>query len=245
MNNLKIFDNPEFGQVRTMMIGGEPWFVGKDVAEALGYGEGKSLANAVANHVDEMDKGVTDLMTPGGTQKVIIINESGMYSLIFGSKLPNAKKFKRWVTSEVLPAIRKTGTYTAPRTTTEWIRLLADGNVELANRIEGVENKVESLENDMPLYSCEVDEIQGHVKRKAVKVLGGKDSEAYQDASLRASVFKDMYGQLKREYGCVASYKSIKRRYIADVHEFIDGYELPTVLGEQVHVANAQMSLAM
>ena len=108
-----------------------------------------------------------------------------------------------------------------------------------------MENKVESLENDMPLYSCEVDEIQGHVKRKAVKVLGGKDSEAYQDASLRASVFKDMYSQLKREYGCVASYKSIKRRYIADVHEFIDGYELPTVLSEQVQHANAQLSMAV
>ena len=161
------------------------------------------------------------------------------------SKLPNAKKFKRWVTSEVLPAIRKTGTYTAPRTAAEWIRLLAEGNADLTNRVEGVENKVESLENDMPLYSCEVDEIQGHVKRKAVKVLGGKDSEAYQDASLRASVFKDMYSQLKREYGCVASYKSIKRRYIADVHEFIDGYELPTVLSEQVQHANAQLSMAV
>ena len=133
----------------------------------------------------------------------------------------------------------------APLTTAQQIQLLAQGNVDLANRIEGVENKVESLENDMPLYSCEVDEIQGHVKRKAVKVLGGKDSEAYQDASLRASVFKDMYGQLKREYGCVASYKSIKRRYIADVHEFIDRYELPTVLSEQVQHANAQLSMAV
>ena len=242
MNNLKIFDNPEFGQVRTMMIDGEPWFVGKDVAEILAYSNSR---DALAKRVDEEDKGVAKCDTLGGIQELAVINESGLYSLILSSKLPNAKKFKRWVTSEVLPAIRKTGTYTAPRTTTEWIRLLAEGNVDLTNRIEGVENKVESLENDMPLYSCEVDEIQGHVKRKAVKVLGGKDSEAYQDASLRASVFKDMYGQLKREYGCVASYKSIKRRYIADVHEFIDGYELPTVLGEQVHVANAQMSLAM
>lgn len=97
----------------------------------------------------------------------------------------------------------------------------------------------------MPLYSCEVDEIQGHVKRKAVKVLGGKNSEAYQDASIRASVFKDMYTQLKREYGCVTTYKSIKRKYIAEVHEFIDAYELPTVLDEQVHSVNVQMSMAV
>lgn len=111
MDGLKIFENEEFGQVRTVTIDGEPWFVGKDVARALGYGEGKSLNNAVANHVDEEDKGVTDLMTPGGKQNFIIINESGLYALIFGSKQERAKRFKRWVTSEVLPALRKTGHY--------------------------------------------------------------------------------------------------------------------------------------
>ncbi len=81
------------------------------MALALGYGEGKSLANAVANHVDVEDKGVTELMTPGGTQKMTIINESGLYSLVLSSKLPTAKMFKRWVTAEVLPALRRTGTY--------------------------------------------------------------------------------------------------------------------------------------
>ncbi len=242
MNDLRIFDSPEFGQVRTAMIGSEPYFAGKDVAEILGYADPNK---AIAMHVDEDDKLNDKTASSLGQRGGWFINESGLYSLILSSKLPNAKKFKRWVTSEVLPAIRKTGTYTAPRTAAEWIRLLAEGNADLTNRVEGVENKVESLENDMPLYSCEVDEIQGHVKRKAVKVLGGKDSEAYQDASLRASVFKDMYSQLKREYGCVASYKSIKRRYIADVHEFIDRYELPTVLSEQVQHANAQLSMAV
>lgn len=242
MKDLRIFDSPEFGQVRTAMIGSEPYFAGKDVAEILGYADPNK---AIAMHVDEDDKLNDKTASSLGQRGGWFINESGLYSLILSSKLPNAKKFKRWVTSEVLPAIRKTGTYTAPRTAAEWIRLLAEGNADLTNRVEGVENKVESLENDMPLYSCEVDEIQGHVKRKAVKVLGGKDSEAYQDASLRASVFKDMYSQLKREYGCVASYKSIKRRYIADVHEFIDGYELPTVLSEQVQHANAQLSMAV
>lgn len=113
MSNIQIFNNPEFGEIRTIDQNGEPWFVGKDVAQALGYGEGKSLANAVANHVDEQDKGVTELMTPGGTQKMVIINESGLYSLCFSSKLEGAKKFKRWVTSEVLPSIRKNGGYIA------------------------------------------------------------------------------------------------------------------------------------
>ena len=113
--DLKVFENPEFGRIRIVEREGDPWFVGKDVAQALGYGEGKSLANAVANHVDEEDKGVTELMTPGGKQKMTIINESGIYSLVLSSKLPGAKKFKRWVTSEVLPSIRRRGVYATDR----------------------------------------------------------------------------------------------------------------------------------
>ena len=110
-NQITVFASDKFGDVRIVQIGNEPWFVGKDVATALGYGEGKSLANAVANHVDVEDKGVTKMMTPGGKQNVTIINESGLYSLIMSSKLPQAKAFKRWVTSEVLPTIRKHGAY--------------------------------------------------------------------------------------------------------------------------------------
>lgn len=111
MNEVQIFNNKEFGSVRIMEINGEPWLVGKDVAACLGYGKGKSLNNAVAKHVDEEDKGVIETMTPGGKQKVIVINESGVYALVFGSKLPTAKKFKHWVTSNVLPTLRKTGSY--------------------------------------------------------------------------------------------------------------------------------------
>ena len=92
MNELQIFNNEEFGNVRSLMIDNEPWLVGKDVARALGYGEGKSLNNAVAKHVDDEDKGVTEMMTPGGKQNVTIINESGLYALVFGSKLPNDKR---------------------------------------------------------------------------------------------------------------------------------------------------------
>lgn len=112
MNNIQIFKY-ENNDVRTVEMNGEPWFVGNDAAAALGYGKGKSLANAVTNHVDSEDKGVTELMTPGGKQNVTIINESGLYSLILSSKLPTAKQFKRWVTSEVLPSIRKNGGYIA------------------------------------------------------------------------------------------------------------------------------------
>ena len=110
MNELKVFNNPEFGKGRTVEINGEPWLVGKDVAAALGY---ENPQRAIRDHVDEEDKGVTEMVTPGGKQSVPIINESGLYSLVLSSKLPGAKKFRRWVTSEVLPSIRKTGHYTA------------------------------------------------------------------------------------------------------------------------------------
>lgn len=108
MNEVKIFNNEEFGQVRSIIIDGEPWFVGKDIATALGYAR---PTDAARNNTDSEDKGVSEIATPSGTQKMLIVNESGLYSLIFGSKLESAKKFKRWVTSEVLPSIRKTGTY--------------------------------------------------------------------------------------------------------------------------------------
>ena len=101
---LQVFNNAEFGSVRSTMINDEPYFVGKDVAEILGYSR---TADAIKVHVDKEDKGVSKILTPGGKQQVPVINESGLYSLILSSKLPNAKKFKRWVTSEVLPAIRK------------------------------------------------------------------------------------------------------------------------------------------
>lgn len=107
MSDIKVFENKEFGNLRTVMLEDNIWFVGKDVAAALGYGEGKSLANAVANHVDDEDKGVTKMMTPGGIQNVTIINESGLYSLILSSKLPSAKRFKHWVTHEVIPTARR------------------------------------------------------------------------------------------------------------------------------------------
>lgn len=108
MNDIRIFNNDEFGRVRTVTIDNEPWFVGKDVAEALGYSNSRK---ALSDHVHDDDKGVTKCDTLGGKQDLTIINESGLYALIFGSKLESAKRFKHWVTSEVLPSIRKNGIY--------------------------------------------------------------------------------------------------------------------------------------
>jgi prophage antirepressor-like protein len=115
-NQVQIFDNPEFGKIRTVIINGEIWFVGRDVATALGY---EKARNAIANHVDSEDALIWGIPTNGGVQQMTVINESGLYSLILSSKLPRAKEFKRWVTSEVLPAIRKTGSYSLPKNETQ------------------------------------------------------------------------------------------------------------------------------
>lgn len=108
MTEIRIFRNIEFGEIRTVTVDNESWFIGKDIADVLGY---ERTADAIRVHVDEEDKGVDKIQTPGGIQNMTIINESGLYSLILSSKMPEAKKFKRWVTTEILPSIRKHGTY--------------------------------------------------------------------------------------------------------------------------------------
>ncbi|MRI73497.1 phage antirepressor [Enterococcus mundtii] len=134
-------------EVRTILVNDEPYFVGKDVAEVLGY---SNTQKAILNHVDEEDKGVTKWDTLGGKQNMTIINESGLYSLILKSKLPNARKFKRWVTSEVLPTIRKTGSYTnVPQSFAQALRLAADleeKNQLLEQQIAEYEPKISYLD---------------------------------------------------------------------------------------------------
>ena len=121
MNKLEIFKNQDFGEIRTITIDGEPYFVGKDVAEILGYSRPD---HAINQHVDSGDKLTYQIGTSGQNRQMFIINESGLYSLILSSKLPSAKKFKRWVTSEVLPEIRKNGSYTkAPKSFKEALYL--------------------------------------------------------------------------------------------------------------------------
>lgn len=153
---LQIFNHDVFGKIRTIDEDGEPWFVGKDVAEALGYGKGKSLNNAIYAHVNEEDKGVTEMMTPGGKQNMTIINESGLYSLIMGSKLPSAKDFKRWVTSEVLPSIRKHGAYMTPDVLKQSI---ADPSymIGILSALNDEQHKSQALEAQLALEAPLVD----------------------------------------------------------------------------------------
>lgn len=143
MSDLQLFQNPEFGRVRIVEVNGEAWMVGKDVAEALGYAKAQ---NAIAAHVDEEDRKVAPIQgTPGGTQEMTIINESGLYSLVLSSKLPNARKFRRWVTTEVLPTVRRHGAYMTPETLQAAI-LNPDTMIQLCQQLKAEQEHSRQLE---------------------------------------------------------------------------------------------------
>lgn len=238
MDNLQIFSNSEFGEIRTALVNDEPMFCLIDICKAL------EIKNAtdVAKRLDEDE--LTRLNLGSRAGETNFITESGLYAVILRSDKPNAKKFRKWVTSEVLPSIRKTGGYSMPKTTGGQIQLLAQGYTELEQAVNSIKEDMTELKDNTPLYGCEIDEVKQHVNRKGIIVLGGKDSEAYKNGSIRSSVYSDIYKQLKREFGCVTTYKSIRRKYIDNVHKFIDDYALPMALAEQVKEANAQISMS-
>lgn len=246
---IQIFRNPEFGEVRTVMIDGEPWFVGNDCAAPLGYSAPK---NAIARYVDADDKQKHQFDSSGQNREMVIINESGLYSLIFGSKLPSAKKFKRWVTSEVLPQLRKTGGYQLPDLQNNPMRLLelhyeaikqVDRKADMAlDKTDKLEERFNQFEQDLPLLPEEADSVSGAVKKRVVEVLGGKSSNAYHDKSISQTAFIDAYRNLKRNFN-VRSYKCIKRNQIDAALRIAMEYEPPVYLEDKIQQVNAQMNL--
>ena len=157
-------------QVRTLKINGEPWFVGKDIATILGY---KKPENAIANHVEDEDKTTTLIQGTGSNykSKTVIVNESGMYSLIFSSQLFYAKRFKHWVTSEVLPAIRKTGSYQLPKTPEARLKLAMEATIHLDERMTNVEKDVDFIKNTSEIDSTQRFKLRKARDRKSVEVL--------------------------------------------------------------------------
>ncbi len=145
MNELQIFNNPEFGDIRVVEVDGEPWFVGKDMAEALGYSNPR---DALAKHVDAEDKRASRITTPSGEQEMTIINESGVYSLIFSSRLEKAREFKRWVTSVVLPSIRKHGAYIAPQAQPQELETFAAALETLTSAVQTLTQRMDQQEQD-------------------------------------------------------------------------------------------------
>lgn len=238
---LQIFNNSEFGEIRTITKDDEPMFCLADVCKALEL-EQVSRVKARLKTDGVTTSKVTDRL--GREQEATFINESNLYKTIFQSRKESAERFTEWVTGEVLPSIRKAGSYSMPKTTGGQIQLLAQGYTELEQAVNSIKEDMTELKDNTPLYGCEIDEVKQHVNRKGVIVLGGKDSEAYKNGSIRSSVYSDIYKQLKREFGCVTTYKSIRRKYIDNVHKFIDDYVLPMALAEQVNAANAQISMS-
>lgn len=242
---IQIFSNSEFGEIRTVVIDGEPWFIAKDISERLGYAQTANMLKIVEPE-DKMKKPSSELDDTFSkfASEISLINESGLYDAIFGSKLKNAKKFKRWVTTEVLPSIRKTGGYQMPVTNDEKIVVLAQGHVELRQEVNTIKADIEELKNDMPILPIEADRITTAVKRKGVSVLGGKESNAYKNKCLRQKVYNSIYAHVKYNFG-VKSYKSIKRSDVDKAIEIIEAYQPPFFLEQMIESENAQMRLEM
>lgn len=171
MNNLKIFENAEFGQVRTVILNNEAYFVGSDVAKALGYSEPRK---AVSRHVEE-DDGIKHPITDslGRTQEMTVINESGLYSLVLSSKLESAKRFKRWITSEVLPAIRQNGFYYNGLSTEMKAIIMHD------KKLVQINERLDTLENTMTIDFKRQRQLEKAVNKVVIEALGGKESLAY------------------------------------------------------------------
>ncbi len=193
MNDLKIW-NYENSKVRTVEINGEIWFVAKDVAAVLNYSNPR---DAVSRHVDEEDKGVVKHDTLGGVQNLAIINESGVYALIFGSKLPTAKKFKRWVTSEVLPSIRRTGGYGIDNTLSPELQVLIQHErtmQEQQKQLDAVQNKVDAIQ--------EIFTLTPENWKKDVRVAVGKLSMSIaEDYSMMQELYEQIYALLEDRAG--------------------------------------------
>ena len=195
MNRIQIFNSPEFGQVRTVIIHNAPWFVGKDIAEILGYAEPRST---VSKKVDNEDRGVAKIETPSGIQEMTVINESGLYSLVLGSKLPASKKFKRWITSEVIPSIRKYGMYA-----TDELLDNPDLLIQVATALKEEREKNQQLETEVKVKT----QLIGELKPKADymdQILNNKGlvtiTQIAKDYGMSGQVMNELLHKLKVQY---------------------------------------------
>lgn len=240
MNELQIF-NYNGNEVRTVQIDGEPWWVLKDVCGVLDIEQ----PTRVAERLEEDEVSQTHVIDSlGRKQNTYIINESGLYNVILRSDKPQAKPFRKWVTNEVLPSIRKTGGYQLPQMSKELRAIIMQDQKiqEVENRVNRVQEDLDEFKEEMPLLALDCDRISRAVHIKGVECLGGKDSLAYQDRSLRAKVYSDLHREIKRQFG-VTTYKAIRRNQCDNVCRIVSEYELPMVLQEQVEAANTNMLL--
>ncbi len=242
MEELQIFNNEEFGNVRSLVIDNEPWFVGKDVAEALGY---KNVRDSLARHIDSDDKrdGVVIHDSMGREQKPIIINESGLYSLILSSKLESAKKFKHWVTSEVLPTLRKTGSYAkVPTDPRELLTLTIKAHEQTAQRVDVLEEKVSDLEKSTTIDSSQQYTLERIAKTTVISALGGIDSRAYQLMSrkLFSSIWRDY-----KKYFKLGSYRDTLKTDYENAKNYLESWSPEVNTSLKIKEYNSQLSMVL
>ena len=241
-NTIQLFSF-ENQKVRTLTIDEKPYFVGKDVADILGYSNPR---DALIKHVDEEDKRSEIVKSSQlsqnttGFTSVDLITESGVYSLIFGSKLPNAKKFKRWVTSEVLPAIRKTGSYQLPQTPEELLSLTVQATNHLTKRMNTVEEDIDFLMNKSEVDEKQRFKLQKARNKRAIEVCGGKDSIFYKSKSRK--VFMALAHDFK-EFFEIPRYDALRKEDFDKAIEFIHGWYPSVLLKRDIDQINAQTNL--
>lgn len=234
MNELQIFTNEEFGEIRTVQLNNETYFVGKDVAEALGYVDPSS---AVSKNVDTEDK-TTLLLEQDGSNyksKTTVISESGLYALIFGSKLESAKRFKHWVTSEVLPAIRKTGSYEMEQYSPEMKAILMHDK-----KLVKMDERVTDLENNTTIDYGQQQALGDIVNRVVIEALGGKGSPAYREISKK--VFAECNRDLKHYFNVNARNNVPKKRFDEAV-EYVKNWEPCTNTKFLIRECNARVGM--
>lgn len=239
MNKLQLF-NFEGNEVRTLKINNEPYFVGKDVANILGY---SNTRKALQDHVDEEDKkdGVTIRDSIGRSQKPTVINESGLYSLILSSKMPNAKRFKHWVTSEVLPSIRKTGSYQVPQTPEEQLKLTMQVTNRLVGRVDKIEKDIKHIKDTAEVDEQERYELLQARKARVMKACGGEDSNYYQEKKAK-KVFAEFGRDFKKAFK-IPRYDCLKKKLFDEAIDFTQNWYPSFVLQREIQNFNAQTRL--
>lgn len=259
MDNIQVFPSEEFGEIRTVTIKGTEYFFGVDVATALQY---KRPRWAITTHC----KGVIthDSLKNGGNYPEPLIPIGDIYRLIVKASSQSnneeikekAERFERLVFDTILPEIHKTGGYGAPKTVPEQIQLLAQGNVELNQRVDGIEKEtlynkeeiqsvkeeLEKFKSDVPAFNADTKDIQNALRKKAIEVLGGKDSNAYHDNSVRGYAFADIQIELRRQFG-VKRYDQIRHKDVPDALKVIEEYKPPIHIKDKIEMANAQQTL--
>ena len=249
MDNLQLFDF-EGNKLRSLLIDEAPYFVAKDATRVLGY---QDYGDALKKHVDEEDK-ISKIVNESqilqntenvnNSQRMVnvdLINESGLYSLILSSKMPNAKKFKHWVTSKVLPAIRKTGGYQVPKTPEEQLALTMKATVHLAHRIDKAEKDINEIKNKSEIDSAQRYKLEIARKKHVIEIVGGKSSNFYKQKKTR-KVFSSLFHDLADEF-MVSRYADITKEQFNDAMKFIREWYPPYPLKQEIDTINAQTSL--